>query len=518
MTKPHRLKEWQDLTAHAADMQNISLSALFAQDHDRFTRFSAACGGMLVDYSKNLISDNTLKLLQALAEKSGVEKWRKAMFSGEKINNTEDRAVLHTALRDKNAPPKVQAVLQQMKAFADSLRTGEWRGYSGKPITDIVNIGIGGSSLGPQAVTEALKFYHHPRLRAHFVSNVEASDMENTLRHLSAETTLFVIASKTFTTVETMQNAHVAREWFLKAGSVADIPKHFVAVSTNVQAAETFGIDTLNIFPFWDWVGGRYSVWSAIGLTVMLMIGVKHFQAFLAGAHEMDEHFKAAPFDKNIPMLLGMIGIWYRNFRSFPAYGCIPYHAGLARLPAWLQQLDMESNGKFVDRDGTWLDYPSGPIVFGGAGTDVQHSFFQWLHQSPTPVPLDIIAVVKTLYGTPEQQRMLLANALAQGEALMLGQENIQEPHRHFPGNRPSTTILLDELTPHHLGMLLALYEHKVFVQGIVWNINSFDQWGVELGKTAARSLQNDLTARKLGTHDSSTTGLLNYIYSRSGD
>lgn len=525
MTDLTQLKSWQALTAQAG--QAKSLKDLFSSDPARFKDLSFTLPGLLVDFSKNLVTPETLDLLVRLAEERDLEKMRDAMFGGEKINTTENRAVLHTALRgDENDPLSVDgqnvtddvaAVLRRMESFADDVQLGTWRGYNGKEITDIVNIGIGGSSLGPRLVTEALSAFHVPRLQAHFVANVEASDLALKLRHLSPETTLFIVASKTFTTAETMQNAHIARNWLVNHYKDEQaIARHFVAASTNLEAVKKFGIAPNNMFPFWDWVGGRYSVWSSIGLSVMLMVGREHFSELLQGAREMDAHFRTAPLRQNIPALMGLIGIWYRNFLKMPAYAVIPYHACLGRLPAFLQQLDMESNGKSVTKDGKPVRTATGPIIFGEPGTDAQHSFFQWLHQGTDIVPIDFIAAVKTRFGNADQQAMLLANFLAQSEALMTGKENKAEPHRNFAGNRPSTTILLDELNPRTLGALLALYEHKVFVQGIIWGIDSFDQWGVELGKVMAKTLEAEIKARKSGQHDGSTVGLLAYIAGNS--
>ncbi|HYD18150.1 MAG TPA: glucose-6-phosphate isomerase [Patescibacteria group bacterium] len=523
MKETTKLKNWQALRDHRAALKNTSLKALFAADPARFGKLSLGLPGILVDLSKNIINAETLALLVGLAEDAGLEAARTEMFRGGKINTTESRAVLHTALRapkgkavnvdGRNVVTEVHAVLDVMRKFTDAVRGGGWRGHSGDEITDIVNIGIGGSSLGPQLVTQALAPYHHKRLTAHFVANVEASDLARTLEKLSPETTLFIVASKTFTTAETMQNAHIAREWLLSHyKDDAAVARHFVAASTNAPEVAKFGIAPENMFPFWDWVGGRYSVWSAIGLSVMLMIGADRFAEFLGGGHEMDEHFRTTPFEKNIPALLGLIGVWYRNFLDFPAYAVIPYNACLGRLSAFLQQLDMESNGKGVTREGQPVATATGPMVFGEPGTDSQHSFFQWLHQGTSTVPVDFIAAVKTPYGNADQQTMLLANMLAQSEALMAGKENAAEHHRNFTGNRPSTTILLDELSPRTLGMLIALYEHKVFVQGIVWGINSFDQWGVELGKVLAKTLEAEMKTGAPGAHDASTLGLLNYI------
>lgn len=503
---------WKDLAAHHRTLASVRVMDLFHNDPARFKNLSIETGGILLDYSKNLVTGETIRLLLSLAEGRGLQKSRDDMFSGVRINTTENRAALHTALRGGDIKPEVKEALGRLRVFSDAVRSGDWKGYTGKPVVDVVNIGIGGSSLGPQIVTEALSFYRHPRLKMHFVSNVEASDLDNTLKGLSPETTLFIVASKTFTTAETMQNAQAARAWFLNKAGKADIGKHFVAVSGNIEAARTFGIDAPHIFPCWDWVSGRYSVWSAIGLSVMLAVGADHFDSFLSGARAMDDHFRAAPLEQNIPVLLGLIGLWHRNFCHYPAYAVAPYHSGLRRFPAWLQQLDMESNGKSVGRNGEAVECATGPVVFGEPGTDAQHGFFQWLHQGTSVTPVEFIAVIRTPYGARQQQDMLLANCLAQGEALMTGQQNTAEPHLHFSGNKPSTTILLDELSPHTLGMLLALYEHKIFVQGAVWGINSFDQWGVELGKKLATRLQNDLARSAVGTHDSSTAGLLAHI------
>lgn len=517
------MPEWRTLRTHHAALSLLHLNDLFRDDPARFRKLSFALPGLLVDFSKNRVTTETMRLLIDLAHASGMLEKRDAMFSGAKINLTETRAVLHTALRapqnagifldGEDIVPAVHAVLEKMSAFCEQVRDGVWTGYTGKPITDIVNIGIGGSSLGPQMVTQALGAFHHKRLRSHFIANVEASDLDRVLKSVSPETTLFIIASKTFTTAETMQNAAMARAWFLEhARDESFVARHFAAVSTNCEAVQKFGIALENMFSFRDWVGGRYSVWSAIGLSVMLAAGPENFFAFLGGAHEMDEHFRTAPPEENIPVLMGLIGLWYRNFFNWPIYACIPYHSALGRLPAWLQQLDMESNGKSVTCAGVPVPCATGPAIFGEPGTDAQHSFFQWLHQSPDVVPVDFIAAVRPTAGTPEQQRMLLANCLAQSEALMTGHSNLTEPHRNFSGNRPTTTILLDELNPRTLGMLLALYEHKVFVQGALWGINSFDQWGVELGKALAKAIESEIASGIPSPHDASTTGLMAYI------
>lgn len=517
------LPAWKGLVLHQQSLREKTIAGLFKADSGRFKELSFSLPGLLVDFSKNMLTGETLQKLILLAEARDLKSKTEAFFRGEKINTTENRAVLHTALRapagsdirvdGENVVPAVQDTLSRMATFSRSVRDGAWKGHSGKEITDIVNIGIGGSSLGPQLVAEALSYFHHPRLRCHFVANVEASDLARVLASVSPETTLFIVASKTFTTAETMQNARIARDWLLQkaGGDKTAVAKHFVAASTNRDAVTAFGIDAQNMFPFSDWVGGRYSVWSSIGLSLMLMIGPDAFGEFLAGAAAMDTHFRTAPFMQNIPVLMALIGLWHRDFFDYPAYAVIPYHALLKRLPAFLQQLDMESNGKSVLKNGTTAPVKTGPMIFGEPGTDAQHSFFQWLHQSPDVVPVDFIAAVKTPYGVAEQQKMLLANLLAQSEALMLGKESPTEPHRHFNGNRPSTIILLDELTPRTLGLLLALYEHKVFVQGAIWDINSFDQWGVELGKILAKTIEKDLSGTA-APHDASTTGLIAYI------
>ena len=519
----------QALEAHYAQIAPLHIKDMFAEDAARFEKMSLQLPGMLADFSKNLMTDETLKLLVQFAKERGIDDARLRFFGGEKINNTENRAVLHMALRadaddvfnvdGKNVVPGVRDTLDRMASFAEEVRSGAWKGHSGKEITDIVNIGIGGSSLGPQLVTQSLSFYHHPRLTAHYVANVEASDLAQTLASINPETTLFIIASKTFTTAETMQNARIARDWLLAhyKGDETAVAKHFAAASTNADAVSAFGIATQNMFPFNDWVGGRYSLWSAIGLSCMLMVGADNFRALLSGARDMDQHFKTTPLAQNLPVIMALIGFWHRHVCGYPALAVIPYHAQLARLPAFLQQLDMESNGKRVDRNGKTVHTPTGPMIFGEPGTDAQHSFFQWLHQGTDIVPVDFIAAVKTPYGNRTQQNMLLANFLAQSAALMGGRDNPDEPHRHFPGNRPSTTLLLDELSPQTLGMLLALYEHKVFVQGMLWQINSFDQWGVELGKVLAKNLEPEIAGdAAVGAHDASTKGLIAHIRAKN--
>jgi len=519
------------------------MRALFDSDPQRFSQYSLQVGDLLLDYSKNLITRETLSLLVSLAQEVEIENWREKMFLGEQINITEKRSVLHTALRNwstrpvfvdgKDVMPSVQHVLAQMRHFSEQIRSGEWKGDTGKVITDIVNIGIGGSDLGPAMVTQALRPYHHPRLRAHFVSNVDGTHLTDTLRTLDPHATLFILASKTFTTQETMLNAHAARQWFLDKGGRA-VERHFVAISTNRTAVASFGIDSENQFEFWDWVGGRYSLWSAIGLPICIMVGADYFEAFLEGAHEMDEHFRKAPIKQNMPILLALIGVWNHNFLGAESYAVLPYDQSLARLPAYLQQLDMESNGKYVDRDGQSVQCKTGPIVFGEPGTNGQHAFYQLIHQGTRFIPADFIASIEGHDPLQDQHEVLLSNFFAQTEALMKGKTaaEVQEdwkvlgmtgthlepllPHKVFPGNRPTNSILLQKLTPHTLGSLLALYEHKVFVQGIIWNINSFDQWGVELGKQLANTILQELkNNQETNTHDSSTNGLINFYRTR---
>jgi glucose-6-phosphate isomerase len=529
---------FQALSAHHIDIKDQTLRQLFAADPKRFEAMSVDAAGLYLDYSKNRLNADTIALLTNLARTRGVEQRRDAMFAGEKINLTEGRAVLHTALRlprgkalevaGQDVAGDVHAVLEQMRVFTDRVRNGSWLGHSGKPITDIVNIGIGGSDLGPKMVCLALRSYTHPRLTMHFVSNVDGHDMEAALAKVNPETTLFIIASKTFTTAETMLNAQSARNWFLQHGSEAALAKHFVAVSTNTQAVTAFGIDAENMFPFWDWVGGRYSVWSAIGLPVALAVGFGYFSDFLAGAHEMDEHFRSAPLEKNLPVLLALVGFWNRQFLGCGSLSIAPYHQDLNRFPAYLQQLDMESNGKRVTRNGTAVDVPTCPVVWGECGTNAQHAYFQLLHQGTDVVPMDFIAALRPTHDLPGHHDALLANCFAQSEAFMTGKtedevraelkaqgmprEQIDEiaPHKTFPGNRPSNTILMDVLNPAALGALIALYEHKTFVQGVLWDVNSFDQWGVELGKVLAKNIHAELTGEvQAARHDSSTNGLI---------
>ncbi|HEX4336960.1 MAG TPA: glucose-6-phosphate isomerase [Polyangiaceae bacterium] len=522
------------------------LRDLFAADPKRFDSFSVSLGDLLFDYSKHRVTAETLKLLVALAEERGVGPLRDAMFAGERINVTENRAVLHVALRNKSGGsilvdgkdvmPDVRRVLEQMRVFSEKVRSGEHKGHTGKPITDVVNIGIGGSDLGPHLVSDALKPYWKAGLRAHFVSNVDATHLAETVKNLSPETTLFCVASKTFTTQETMTNAESARRWLLTAlGDTKAVERHFIAISTNLEAVKTFGIDPANMFEFWDWVGGRYSLWSAIGLPIALAVGFDAFDALLAGAYEADQHFKTAPFAENIPALMGLLGVWCIAFLGAETHAVLPYDQYLELLPSFLQQLDMESDGKHVDRDGRFIKtYNTGPIVWGAAGTNGQHAFYQLLHQGTRLVPADFIVSAKSHNPLGDHQEKLVANCFAQTEALMLGKgeaEVMQElgkskmteeakkalaPHKTFEGNRPTSTFLMDQLTPHSLGRLLALYEHKVFVQGAIWNINSFDQWGVELGKVLAGKILPELSgSAPSGTHDASTAGLIAQYRSR---
>ncbi|SIT72267.1 glucose-6-phosphate isomerase [Ectothiorhodosinus mongolicus] len=533
---------WQALQTHAKTMHQITLQDLFAHDEQRFDRFSLSLNGLLLDYSKNRITDETLQLLLNLAEATQLPQMREALFTGEAVNLTEGRAALHTALRDPRRDgavggdmtilPQIHAVLDQMQDCVQRIREGDWKGFTDEPITDVVNIGIGGSDLGPLMVCEALRPYAHPRLRMHFVSNIDAAHLLQALAGLKPQTTLFIIASKTFTTQETLTNAHSARRWFLEqGGQEEDIAKHFVAISTNPRAVSEFGIDPANRFGFWDWVGGRYSLWSAIGLSIAISVGMDRFRELLAGAHAMDQHFRKAPLARNMPVILGLLGVWYHNFLGATAHAVLPYDQPLHRLPAYLQQLDMESNGKSVDRQGRAVHYSTGPIIFGEPGTNGQHAFYQLIHQGSHLIPCDFLAPCQSHYPLGEHHEMLLANMLAQAEALMQGktQEQVahemQEaghspaeiaalaPHRVFAGNRPSNTLLFPKLDPKTLGMLLALYEHKVFVQGVIWNINSFDQWGVELGKQLARQVLKDLRQdAPPSPHDASTQALIQTV------
>ena len=533
--------EWKNLAEHADVMSQTHMRDLFADDARRFEKNSLHFNDILVDVSKNITTEETKSLLMDLARARDVQGWTKRMFDGEAINNTENRAVLHTALRNrsnrpitvdgKDVMPDVNRVLKQMRKFTKAVRSGKWLGSTGKPITDIVNIGIGGSDLGPVMVTEALTPFGRDKLHLHFVSNVDGTHIVEALRHLSRETTLFVVVSKTFDTQETITNARTARDWFLtRGGSKAAVSKHFVAVSTNAKAVSAFGIDPANMFEFWDWVGGRYSLWSAVGLSIALYIGMYNFEELLSGAHEMDEHFRTAPLEENIPVVLGMLGVWYNNFFAADSHALLPYDQYMHRFPAYFQQGDMESSGKRVTRDGKAVDYSTGPIIWGEPGTNGQHAFYQLIHQGTKLIPCDFLAPVETKNPVGRHHPMLLSNFFAQSEALMRGkteQEVRAElqaeglngdaleallPHKVFPGNKPTNSILFQKLTPRTLGSLIAMYEHKTFVQSIIWDVNAYDQWGVELGKQLARKILPELDDHEdVNSHDASTNGLINY-------
>lgn len=533
------LKAWKDLEKNYAEIRGETMRDMFAADPDRFEEFSVSLGSLLLDYSKNRINGETMKLLIALAKEAGLEKARDAMFGGEKINTTENRAVLHTALRNrsdrpvyvdgKDVMPQIKAVLEKMKTFSNAVRDGQWKGATGKAMTDVVNIGIGGSDLGPVMVVEALKHYQKKGLNAHFVSNVDGTHIVETLKNLNPETTLFIVASKTFTTQETLTNAKTARDWLVAALGENAVAKHFVALSTNTEEVKKFGIDPANMFEFWDWVGGRYSLWSAIGLSIAIAVGYDNFVELLTGGFEMDEHFRNAPLEKNIPVILGVLGVWYHNFFGAEAYAVLPYDQYLHRLPAYLQQADMESNGKGVSKDGKPVSYTTGPILFGEPGTNGQHSFYQLIHQGTHLIPCDFIVPAVSLNETGDHHPILLSNVFAQAEALMKGktaaevraefeaqgasEEKIQAllNHKIFSGNRPSNMILVEKIDPKTLGRLIAMYEHKIFVQGVIWNVNSYDQWGVELGKQLAKKILPEIkSATTVTSHDSSTNGLIN--------
>ncbi len=524
---------WKALETHFESVRQLHLRTLFADDPQRGERMAAEAVGFYLDYSKNLITDETLKLLLDLAEESGLRARIDAMFGGEKINITEDRAVLHVALRaskeaaivvdGENVVPRVHAVLDKMADFCDRVRSGEWRGYTGKRILNVVNIGIGGSDLGPVMAYEALKYYSDRAMTFRFVSNVDGTDFVEAVRDLDPAQTLFITSSKTFTTLETMTNAHSARDWVLAGfdGDVKSVARHFVAVSTNAEEVTKFGIDTANMFGFWDWVGGRYSMDSAIGLSTMLAIGPENFRAMLNGFHQMDEHFRTAPFKRNLPVLMGLLALWHNNFFGAETVAVLPYEQYLKRFPAYLQQLTMESNGKHVSLDGNRVSYDTSPIYFGEPGTNGQHSFYQLIHQGTRMIPCDFIAFGQSLNPLGEHHDILLANMFAQGEALAVGKtrEEVQAegtpdwlvPHRVFDGNRPSNTILAECLTPETFGSLVALYEHNVFTQGAIWSIDSFDQWGVELGKHLAQAIIGELESEDEPAlaHDSSTNTLI---------
>ncbi len=528
---------YEYLSDHLAEIAETPMKTLFANDAGRFKKFSILFNDIFLDYSKNRVDDKTMALLIQLAKECEIEHAINAMFNGEKINETEDRAVLHTALRNRsNHPvmvdgedvmPAVNKVLAKMKKFSEAIISGSWKGYTGKAITDVVNIGIGGSDLGPVMVTEALKAYKN-HLNMHFVSNVDATHIVETLKEVDPETTLFLVASKTFTTQETMSNAHSARDWFLDSGAAeADVAKHFAALSTNSEGVSKFGIDTQNMFEFWDWVGGRYSLWSAIGLPIALSIGFENFEELLTGANEMDIHFRETEFEKNIPIILALVGIWYNNFFGAETEAILPYDQYMHRFAAYFQQGDMESNGKHVDRNGEVVNYQTGPVIWGEPGTNGQHAFYQLIHQGTKLIPCDFIAPAQSHNPLAEHHNMLLSNFFAQTEALMNGKteeeviaeskgkndEEIEKlaPFKVFEGNRPTNSILVKKITPKVLGSLIAMYEHKIFVQGVIWNIFSFDQWGVELGKQLAGKILPELKNNdEVSSHDSSTDGLIN--------
>ena len=532
---------WQALAAHYTQVEALHMRDLFAREPDRFDRFSLRLNDVLFDYSKNRVTDQTMRLLFDLAAACDVEGWRDRMFSGEAINHTEGRAVLHTALRnqgDRPMPvdgvdvmPEVRSELQRVKALAESIRTRRWRGASNQPITDVVSIGIGGSNLGPLMATEALRPYAIHDLKIHYVSNIDENHIINTLEGLNQETTLFIVASKSFTTQEAMVNAATARDWLMhKLEDEVDLRRHLVAVTANVAAAEDFGIARENVFKMWDWVGGRYSLWSAIGLPIAIAIGSENFEALLAGAYAADEHFRTAPLADNIPVVMALLGIWYNNFFGAESTAVLPYDQNMHRFPAYLQQADMESNGKQVGRDGTVVDYETGPVLFGEIGIASQHAFYQLLHQGTKLVPADMLAPIANYRCIAHHHRALMSNIFAQTEALMRGKDENEAraelaasglaaesveallPYKVFPGNRPTNTFLFYTLNPQTLGTLIALYEHKIFVQGVIWQLNSFDQWGVELGKQLARSILGELNdGRPVDTHDCSTNGLINY-------
>ena len=518
---PASTPAWQALKQHYAAMQQVHMKDLFAEDAGRFTKYSIPFEDILFDYSKNIITGDTLALLVQLANECGLKEGIAAMFKGEKINATENRAVLHTALRNfsgnpvltdgEDVMPEVKKVLEQMDAFCKKIHSGEWKGYSGKKIKYVVNIGIGGSDLGPVMVTEALKPYWVEGIQTYFVSNVDGTHIAETLKKITPDETLFLIASKTFTTQETMTNAHTARNWFLQhAKDEALVAKHFVALSTNEKEVVKFGIAPENMFVFWDWVGGRYSLWSAIGLSIALTVGYNNFEAVLKGAHATDIHFSNEPFEKNMPVLMALIGIWYCNFYCAASEAILPYDQYMHRFAAYFQQGNMESNGKYIDRNGEKVNYTTGPVIWGEPGTNGQHAFYQLIHQGTQIIPCDFIAPAISHNAIGDHHQKLLSNFFAQTEALMNGTGN-DNPYRVFEGNRPTNSFLVKQVTPYTLGQLIALYEHKIFVQGVLWNIYSFDQWGVELGKVLANKILPELVHDEpVTSHDSSTNGLIN--------
>lgn len=541
-TNPSGTVAWQQLREHFADMQYAQMQDMFAADSSRSERFHIQWNNFLVDYSKNIVNEKTMQLLQNLAEEVNLKGAIESYFNGEAINKTEGRAVLHTALRapqnasvmveGENVMPEVYAVKNKIKQFSDEVINGNRKGYTGKAFTHVVNIGIGGSDLGPAMVVEALAYYQN-QLEVRFISNVDGDHVMESLKGLNPETTLFVIVSKTFTTQETLSNAETVREWFLKSASQEDVAKHFVAVSTNIKNVTGFGIHQDNIFPMWDWVGGRFSLWSAVGLTIALSVGFENFDKLLKGAHEMDEHFRTAPSDKNIPVTLALLSVWYNNFFGAESEALIPYTQYLQKLAPYLQQGIMESNGKSVDRDGNPVNYQTGTIIWGEPGTNSQHAFFQLIHQGTKLIPTDFIGFVKSLHGNQDHHDKLMSNFFAQTEALLNGKTEAQVqaefekqgvagdkaefllPFKVFTGNKPTNTLLIDKLTPETLGSLVALYEHKIFVQGVIWNIFSYDQWGVELGKQLANSILSEINSGEVKQHDSSTSFLLKQYLSK---
>lgn len=541
MQKLTERASWKALEAHFEKIKDVHMRDLFAQDKQRFKKFSTQMDDILLDFSKNRIDDETFTLLCDLAKDIGIEEWRDQMFSGASINNSEFRPVLHTALRNRsNTPvfvdgedvmPKINRVLAQVRYFTERVRGGHLRGYSGHLITDVINIGIGGSDLGPHVVCDSMKPYAQRGMNVHFVSNVDPTHLTEILKFVQPESVLVIVSSKTFTTQETMLNAKSARRWFVEqTGNEKAVARHFVAVTANKQAASDFGILEENMFEFWDWVGGRYSLWSAIGLPIALYLGMDHFEQLLEGAYAMDMHFKSAPIEKNIPVILALLGIWYNNFFNAQSHAIMAYNQYLRRFPAYLQQLDMESNGKTIDREGKRVDYLTGPIIWGETGSNAQHAFFQLLHQGTKPVPADFLVPARSKNPLGNQQGVLLANYFAQTRALMKGrteaearaeleasgfsEEIIKEvlPHKIFEGNKPTNSIIFENLDPRTLGALFAMYEHKVFVQGVIWNINSFDQWGVEFGKQLASDIQKELRDKtETSRYDDSTNNLINY-------
>ncbi|ATA93612.1 glucose-6-phosphate isomerase [Capnocytophaga canimorsus] len=531
VVNPTTTKAWMSLQKHFEATQNALMKSLFEQDPNRAKRFSIQWQDFLVDYSKNRIDSTTMDLLVQLAEQCGLKDAVEKYFEGDLINATENRAVLHTALRastdaviqveGENVIPEIQKVKAKIKSFSEEIISGIKKGYTGKAFTDVVNIGIGGSDLGPAMVTEALKFYKN-HLNVHFVSNVDGDHVMEVIKHLNPETTLFVIVSKTFTTQETLSNATTIKQWFLQSAKPQDVAKHFVAVSTNLQKIDEFGIDSNNVFPMWDWVGGRFSLWSAVGLSIALSVGYEHFEQLLKGAHQMDEHFKNTPFENNIPVIIALLSVWYNNFYGAESQAIIPYTQYLHRFAAYLQQGIMESNGKYVSRDGKKVGYQTGTLIWGEPGTNSQHAFFQLIHQGTKLIPTDFIGFKKSLYGNTDHHNKLMANFFAQTEALLKGKteaevraemgDKVNEnllPFKVFEGNRPTTTFLIDKLTPESLGKLIAMYEHKIFVEGVIWNIYSYDQWGVELGKQLANHILKDIDAAQISNHDASTTQLI---------